>query len=186
LLPLAFYVGSLAFGGILLAASLFGAGDHHHDVDHGGETDHGHGGWFPFLSLRFWTFALSFFGLTGTALSLLGLGTVLLPAIAGAIGLGAGVTASRLFQRLAGAPVGLLAASPIGREGKLLLPVAKGQPGKLRLSVGGVSTDLVAETEAGEALTVGTPVLIVGLRGNVALVERSPASLPPVPSQESS
>src|SRR5581483_7770156 len=64
------YATALAVGGTLLAASLLLG---HHGVDHGHDFGHagsGHEG--PelglvaaFLSVRFWTFALAFFGLTG-------------------------------------------------------------------------------------------------------------------------
>jgi hypothetical protein len=68
----------------------------------------------------------------------------------------------------------------VGREGRVLLPVEKGKRGKVRLSIAGVSTDVIAETEGEGALAAGETALVVGMRGTVALVERSPATLPPV------
>jgi membrane protein implicated in regulation of membrane protease activity len=85
--------------------------------------------------------------------------------------------ASRLLGQLTRRPLGVVApaGAHIGRDGVLLLPVATGQAGKVRVSIGGASTDFVAETQAAEALPAGTAVLIVGFRGTVALVERNPA-----------
>jgi membrane protein implicated in regulation of membrane protease activity len=203
---LSIYLGSLLFGGVLLGASIFGGhgdgADHgdggHGDAGHGGhggDAGHGdghahgaghhhgphHASQLPFLSLRFWAFALAFFGLSGAALTWSAFGA-LTPLVAGGVGMGCGLLSSRVLSGLARRPVGLLGGSDahVGREGRLLLPVEKGTRGKVRLSIGGVSTDLIAETEAEGALAAGETALVVGMRGNVALVERSPASLPPI------
>jgi len=186
--PMALYLGCLAFGGLFLGASLFGGHDAHgggghdagHDGDHGGDTHDAapqHGAWLPFLSVRFWTFALAFFGLSGAALTAAGaVAAAVVPAVAGAVGVGAGYGASRLLGGLARRPVGLLGAgaSHIGREGVLLLPVGPGRRGKIRLTIGGASTDFVAETDENEALPAGATAIVVGLRDSVALVERPP------------
>ncbi|HMF41109.1 MAG TPA: hypothetical protein VKQ32_10455, partial [Polyangia bacterium] len=63
----------------------------------------------------------------------------------------------------------------VGREGELLLPVARGQRGKVRVTAGGVAVDLLAESDDDRPLPAGTTVLIVAMRGTVAVVERSPA-----------
>jgi hypothetical protein len=44
---------------------------------------------------------------------------------------------------------------------------------------GSGDVDLIAESEEDGALDAGTPVLIVEVRGNVAVVERSPETSPP-------
>jgi membrane protein implicated in regulation of membrane protease activity len=183
---LAFYLGCLAFGGLFLAATIVGG--HGDGADHGGADHqihdaHGPSQWLPLLSIRFWTFFVAFFGLTGSALTALGgLAAALVPALAAGAGLGAGVVASRFLGGLAGRPLGLVASSAahVGREGVLLLPVSRGQRGKIRLTIGGASTDLVAETEGGETLAAGTEAMVVEMRGAVAVVEPSPAALPPV------
>lgn len=180
---LSVYLGCLAFGGIFIGASMFGGHDHHgdaggHDGGHGDDGDHHghHGPWLPLLSVRFWTFSLAFFGLTGAVLTAAGaLTTALIPAVAGVLGLGSGYGASRVLGALANRPVGLLAASPVGKEGRVLLPIAVGQRGKIRVTSGGNSSDFVAETDANQTLPVGAAALIVAMRGNVAVVERSPA-----------
>ena len=200
---LSIYVGSLLFGGVLLGASVLGghgeggghgdlhAGghDHPHALARQGSTDgseHG-GGNLPFLSLRFWAFAIAFFGLSGTALSLFGALGALTPVVAGGFGLGCGYVAARVVGGLGRSTVGLLgdANSHLGREGQVLLPLARGQRGKIRLQIGGTSTDLVAETDGDGALLPGETALVVGMRGNVALVERNPALLsPPGPAKD--
>jgi membrane protein implicated in regulation of membrane protease activity len=180
---LSFYLGCMVFGGLFVGASLLGG----HDTDagdHGAGHDAAHGtssALLPLLSLRFWTFSLAFFGVAGTVLSAAGaLAGPVLAAVASGVGVGAGYGASRLLGSLARRPLGLVASGEahVGREGNLLLPVAPGQRGKIRLTVGGASVDLVAETDAGEPLPAGATALVVGLRGNVAVVERSPAELP--------
>jgi membrane protein implicated in regulation of membrane protease activity len=171
------------------------------DADHGGdahEHEHSHDQhaahvgasgylWFmgPFLSLRFWIFGLTFFGLTGSVLDGLRLSRPALTAVLAIVfGLVAGYVAARLFQALARQTVGEInrQGGYIGREGRLLLPVSRHQRGKLRVVVGGVTTDLIAESDNEAAMPAGTAVLVVGMRGTVALVERSPA--PDEPAQE--
>lgn len=193
---LSLYLASLALGGVMLAASFLGGDGHDagHDGDLQAGHDHdaspahahdatgqhaGHAGLLPFLSLRFWIFALTFFGLTGSIFSGLHLaGALATGLIAGLVGVGTGWSTARLLQKLTQKPVGLLppAESHIGSEGRLLLPVAVGQRGKIRIEARGQQIDLLAETESSEGMPVGRSALIVGLRGNVALVEPTPQS----------
>jgi membrane protein implicated in regulation of membrane protease activity len=182
-LPL--YIASLGLGGVVLLISLAGGhGDGHGDAgadhgDHGAhaEAESAHNALLlPFLSLRFWTFAAAFFGLTGLVLGGLGLAApALVPFIAGGVGLGSGYAASQIFRALARKPLGQLGTGGhVGREGKLLLPVGPSQRGKLRLSVAGQQVDLIAETTSERALPAGAPVLIIDMRGAVAVVEPVP------------
>jgi hypothetical protein len=99
------YLAALAFGGVLLIASLVGGHGHaDHDAGHadGHDGDHDHGAdadsaahaalVLPFLSLRFWIFGLTFFGLTGAILHGFGLAGPLATAIiASVMGLGMGL-----------------------------------------------------------------------------------------------
>jgi hypothetical protein len=188
---MAVYLAALAFGGILLVASLVGGHDHadHHAGDHGRGHATGHEASvathvalvLPFLSLRFWIFGLAFFGLTGAVLLGLRLTSPLAAAaLATALGLGFGYTAAWLFQTLARQTVGQLPpeGGQVGREGKLLLPVARGQRGMVRVIAGGAVTDLPAESDDERPMPVGTTVLIVAMRQTVAVVERSPTPGP--------
>src|SRR5512140_2086745 len=84
------YLAALAFGLVLIGASVFQGDGGGHDSggghDFGGAHDSGdghgdahgdadHGAFLTNLfSLRFWTYALGAFGMSGTALSLLGVG----------------------------------------------------------------------------------------------------------------
>jgi hypothetical protein len=131
------------------------------------------------LSLRFWIFAVTFFGLTGLVMTRLGGpgARAMAPLVAVPVGLAAGFVASRVFAALAGKSVGAVAPSSsyVGREGVLLLPVSRAQRGKLRLRVGATEVDLLAETDDDVELPIGTSVLVCGVRGQCLLVARNPA-----------
>ncbi|MGA7740612.1 MAG: NfeD family protein [Polyangia bacterium] len=181
------YIVCLLAGGVVLGASVFGGhdsggGDAHMGDTHAG-TDHaGHHDWagrLPFLSLRFWTWGVTFFGLAGVALTLGGTPTSLIPWLAATGGVGSGWGASWALGRLTRDAVGVLpeASSHIGREGKLLLPLRRGARSKIRLSIGGVETDLLAETDLETEIPAQSTVLVVGMRGLTALVEPTPAAL---------
>lgn len=188
------YGACVAFGGVMLLASMLIGHDVTGDSGElpapggdahvpGGTPGHGSGGAAVIasvLSLRFWVFAVTFFGLTGLALLKLG-GSgarALAPLIAAPVGLGAGVVASRVFAVLGGKPVGVVAPSSayVGREARLLLPVSRTQRGKLRLRVGATEVDLLAETDDDGELPGGAPVLIVSVRGQYVVVSLNPVS----------
>jgi len=190
------YIVCLIAGGIVLGASMLGGhdsdggGDAHMGDAHAGETggdayaEHDaqvHHDWLgklPFLSLRFWTWAATFFGLTGLLLTLTGTSATLALVLAIATGVGIGWGASYVFAKLARTVVGVLpeASSHIGCEGHLLLPLPRGERSKVRLRVGGADVDLVAESDGQEALPAGASVWVVGLRGTHVVVEASPVS----------
>jgi membrane protein implicated in regulation of membrane protease activity len=180
---LAIYIGALLFGGVLVAASALGLG--HHSVD-GFSADaadphaegSGHGSLIALFGVRFWSFAAMFFGLTGLLLHVAGVAFA--PVVAGVVGIAAGLAASVFFRRMTREVVGRVgeASALIGRQGKLMLPVARAQQGKVRLAhPGGGSTDLVATTDEDEALAANVEVIVVEVRGNVAVVARAPAAL---------
>ena len=186
------YVGSLLFGGVLIAASFFGAG-HDTDVHVGGDT--GHGTWrrarsepgvgaiLSLFGLRFWSFGSRVLRPDRRRPALIGgpALAVAAPLISGGVGVAAGLGASTAFRALARDTIGQVkgASALVGREGRLLLPVARTQRGKVRMPVpGGGHVDLLAESDDDDALDAGVEVLIVEVRGNVAIVERAPAALP--------
>ena len=132
------------------------------------------------FGLRFWSFGAAFFGLTGVILHLIGgpALAVAAPLISAGVGVAAGLGASTAFRALARDTIGQVkgASALVGREGRLLLPVARAQRGKVRMPVpGGGHLDLLAESDDDDALDAGVDVLIVEVRGNVAIVERAPA-----------
>lgn len=192
------YGACVAFGGVMLLASMLighghdaagdiaplpGAGEGAADGAAAPAPGHGGGGgvWAlaVVLSLRFWIFAVTFFGLTGLVLTRLGgpAARGMAPLVAVPVGLAAGFVASRVFAALAGRSVGAVAPSSsyIGREGVLLLPVSRTQRGKLRLRVGATEADLLAETDDEGELPIGASVLICGVRGQCLVVARNPA-----------
>jgi membrane protein implicated in regulation of membrane protease activity len=181
---LAIYIGALLFGGVLIAASAFGAGDHPvdgfaaHAADAHAEGSL-HGQIVALFGLRFWSFGAGFFGVAGLVLRVAGApGGV---AVAAAIGVAAGLGASVFFRKMTREAVGRVgdAGALVGREGKLLLPVTRVQPGKVRLAQpAGGSVDLVAEVHDEETLAAGAEVMVVEVRGNVAVVTRAPAARP--------
>ena len=181
------YIVCLLAGGGVLGASMFGGhdsdgGDAHVGDAHGDGAHDGHHEWaarLPFLSLRFWTWGVTFFGLAGVALTLGGTPASLIPVLAAAGGVGSGWGASWALGRLTRDAVGVLpeASSHIGREGKLLLPLRRGERSKIRLSIGGVETDLLAETDLETEIPAPSTVLVVGMRGLTAVVEPTPAAL---------
>lgn len=184
------YVFSLVVGGVFLGvSSIFGSKDA--DAGHDGDVGGGHDGdgglddahhgaevvatWMPFLSLQFWMFAMAFFGLTGTVLEGFGLaGTIGTAATAAALGLGAGFSASYALHKLKHDKVesNIGASDYIGRNATVLLPVAKGQQGKVRIQVKGQLIDLVAQTDDEDQLNAKDEVLVIEMREHVAVVER--------------
>jgi hypothetical protein len=168
------YLGAVAFGVTLLAASFLLGGK---------DTDHGDGGhadmglaWAPFGSLRFWVFFLTFGGGAGFALTKLGSSAVIAGVGAGAIGWIAGALAVTVIRSMTkhSASSEVASAELVGVTGTLLLPVAPGQPGKVRVEIKGRAEDYVANVvEDGGNLPTGTTVLIVaeGERGSLLVTK---------------
>jgi len=188
---LVLYLITLIVGGVLLLLSIVAgggdhAGDHVGDVGgHGGHGDgdshahgHGHGpgeaahvgvaealhSWLPFGSLRFWTFFAAFFGLTGTAMTTLGLaGPIAIAALAGAVGYVSGLLLVRTIRQLHQHPSdsSLAAADLVGATAQVLVSIASGRTGKVRLHLKGRAVDLLAETEEPAELAAGERALVI-------------------------
>jgi len=159
------YLGAVAFGVTLLVASFLLGGK---DTGHGGghHADSAPGlGWAPITSLRFWVFLCTFGGGAGYALVALGSSDAI--AGAGALGVGwlSGTLAVGIVRRLTktSASSGVEGSDLIGTTGTLLLPVAKGKPGKVRVAVKGRTDDFVAYLVDDDApeLPTGSKVLII-------------------------
>lgn len=179
---LAAYLVCLIVGGVLVAVSLLG-GDHHggagghgaevdaHAAGHAGEADHGGPldallSWLPLSSLRFWTFFAAFFGLTGTALAMAtGAGPVATAIAAVAIGYGAAIALTRAIRALQGSASNssLAASDLIGATAKVLVPLAAGRIGKVRLHIKDRTIDLLAETNETEELAAGESALVIAV-----------------------
>lgn len=183
---MAIYLGSMLIGGVLVALSVLG-GDHgHNDLDgdaaDGGAGDHGSGaadavlGWLPLASFRFWTFFAAFFGLTGTALTMLGTASPVVVGAAVAVGYASGLMLTRALRRLqATTDSSLGEADLVGAGAVVLLPVGGGRTGKVRLHIKGRTVDLLAESEEAE-MAAGERVLVIGApAGGHVVVARAPA-----------
>jgi hypothetical protein len=180
----AIYIGALLFGGVLILASVFGAGEHAVDVHSSDVSDpHAEGSGHVLLAalfgIRFWSFGAAFFGLTGLLLRVLGAPALAAP-VGAVVGAAAGFAASLLFRKMTREAVGSVgdAGALVGREGRLLLPVTSAQQGKVRIAQpGGGHVDLIAALNGSdETLAVGAEVIVVDVRGTVAVVTRSPSA----------
>ncbi len=168
------YLGALAFGITLLVASLvLGGKDAGHDGHVEGDVAMG---WAPVGSLRFWVFVLAFGG--GAGLALTELGSSEWVSAGGALGIGwlSGAVAVAIVANLkkhsVSSEVGV--AELVGTTGQLVLPVAPGKPGKVRVDVKGRTEDFVANlVEDGAELPTGTAVLIIaeGDRGSLLVAK---------------
>lgn len=186
------YLAALVFGAILLAASAWKGGsasagdaDADHDTHTPNDTHEAtllDGPLALVLSVRFWTFGLAFFGLTGLALEGFALvPSTVVPFVAAAVGAGCGLGAAQLLRALARGTTGALpdAESHVGREGRVLLPIARGQRGKVRIRTAAGEADFVAELDASQSrpLRTGERIWIVAMRGSTALVATPPHDL---------
>lgn len=173
------YLITLIVGGVLVGASILSGADHH--GGHGGDTD-GHGGghehadaahggfmdalmsWLPVASLRFWTFFAAFFGLTGTAMTVLGAaGPIRIAIAAVGVGYASGLLLTRVIRRLHrdSSDSSLGEADLVGATAQVLLPLSPGRSGKVRLHVKDRSVDLLAETQDAEEVRAGESVLVI-------------------------
>ncbi|HUS28958.1 MAG TPA: hypothetical protein VMZ53_10615 [Kofleriaceae bacterium] len=169
----------MAFGITLLGASFLLGGK---DTDHG-DSGHHHGdgaaaglAWAPFGSLRFWVFFFTFGGGAGFALTKMGTSSVVTAVGAGVIGWIAGALAVTVIRSMTKNSVSseVGAAELVGMTGTLTLPVAPGQPGKVRVDVKGRTEDFVANVvEDVGTLPTGSSVLIVaeGERGSLLVTK---------------
>jgi hypothetical protein len=166
------YLGAVAFGVTLLVASFVLGGK---DTDHGGGGHHDADvgiAWLPVGSLRFWVFLFTFGGGAGYALAKLGSSSVVAGVGAGAIGWIAGALAVTVIRGMTKGSVSSDVGSDdlVGATATVTLPVAPGQPGKIRVEIKGRAEDFVANVvEDGGNLPTGTTVLIVaeGERGSL-------------------
>jgi membrane protein implicated in regulation of membrane protease activity len=169
------YLGAVAFGVTLLVASFLLGGK---------DTDHGGGGhdadmalaWAPIGSLRFWVFLFTFGGGAGFALTKLGSSSVIAGVGAASIGWISGALAVTVIRSMTkhSASSEVASAELVGVTGTLVLPVAPGQPGKVRVEIKGRAEDFVAHgVEDGGNLPTGSTVLIVaeGERGSLLVAK---------------
>lgn len=184
-----YVVLSIVGGGLLLLSMVSGgheAGGHElSHADH--DTDAAASIIGVVASLRFWTYFCAFFGVAGLLLTLLaGLGPGLALGLSAFMGLSAGVliaTFTRALNRSQStSTVGQ--AELAGRSGEVLVEIAPGQAGKVRLDLGGELLDLVAVADATLRLPAGTRVVVLSFEGERALVTPEAALLDATPRGE--
>lgn len=190
------YLFALVLGGILLGASMLlgssGSGAGHAEAELGhaelGHADHDHGleahdasGGFEsflvaFLSMRFWTFFLAFFGLTGVVLDGFGLVTssILAGAIAVAMGAGSGAAAVWIMRRVRADDSNSAAHARdfVGKTGRVMVGFGPGQTGKVRVEVRGSTVDLLAVPIDESTFAAKEEIIIVEMEGTRVKVAR--------------
>lgn len=184
---LSLYLIALLVGGFLLALSMLGGhdtdvdadvdfdADADIDADADADADLDGGGfdaimaWLPFASLRFWTFFAAFFGLTGVILDIGELATPWVSlGIAVGVGYVTGASTTRLIRKLRSERVdsSLSRDDCIGETARVVLPIAKGDPGKVRLDIKGRTVELTADTEEESGLAVGQRCVIYEVKSD--------------------
>ena len=123
--------------------------------------------WLPLLSLRFWTFGLCFFGLTGLLLTWVqpGLEAWLVALIALLMGLFCGLVAALVLRSLSRQSVSSLIKPEAltGQLGTVEIPFDTHSRGKVSLSIGGSIVSFFAITQEEREFQKGDAVLVVGL-----------------------
>jgi membrane protein implicated in regulation of membrane protease activity len=172
---LAAYLISLIVGGVLVAMSVLAGADHADhalgDAGGNGNGDAGHDGvldavfsWFPIASIRFWTFFAAFFGLTGTAMTVLDVaGKVPIAIAAVAVGYASGLVLTRVIRRMqrTTSDSSLGEADLVGATARVLLPVSASRPGKVRVHMKDRSVDFMAQAHEAAEIAAGENVLVV-------------------------
>ena len=198
------YLGSLALGTVLIGASIiFGDGDTGTDVDFDGDLDvdgdvfgggldvdaddllimkdpgdaiAGAGTWLPFLSLRFWTFALASFGASGALLHFLDVTGIIGIISSTGMGVAIGTGASWVFRQLqltqVSGNVGMFDVQ--GKEATVLLAVGPEKMGKVRVLLDGQMVDLPATTRAEETIERDAKALVLQVEDGVAHITPVP------------
>lgn len=175
------YLAALAFGLVLIGASVLQGDGGGHESGDGTADDHGggdadHGAFLTnLLSLRFWTYALGAFGMSGTALSLLGVKPALHVPVSVVLGVVVGTGVAALFRSLGRGAATSPASTEafLGSEGEVVLPLLPDGLGKIRLHVGEQDVELPARTGS-EPIQIRERVVVVRFRDGVAEVEPAP------------
>jgi membrane protein implicated in regulation of membrane protease activity len=130
-----------------------------------------------FLSVRFWVFASLGFGLSGTIMHYL-FSSATLTALLTALGMGlfSGLAAALTFRALKTTSSEHAVDTSKEAERKLarvIVPLHRGEPGKIRIDIRGQAVDLLAYTDDDE-IARGEMVVITEMEGETAQVTRVP------------
>lgn len=170
---LSIYYFCLILGGIFIALSALSGidgvdFDHYFDCDL--EINQSRRLWLPFFNLKFWTFGIGFFGLTGVLLSRIQ--PPLLPTnitiISLVIGLFCGIAISLVMRSLSYRQVNSLVRSNdlVGIIGIVEIPFDQNSKGKVKLTVKSSQLYLMAYTQESRLFAKGEEVLVVGMENN--------------------
>ncbi len=193
------YLFALIVGGVLLGSSvLLGGHDDDLDFDADGDLDLDVGGdadfdvdvdadaggldkglsldsegdalWF-LKSLRFWTFFLAFFGLTGVTLDGLDLaGQWVSFAVALAVGGVVGGTAAWSIRKLSRDVSGAVPEGTdyVGKTARVVVPIRDGSVGKVRVELRGAIVDVLATSD--EAFSAQEEAIIIEMEDGRARI----------------
>lgn len=181
-----YIVAAIVGGGLLLASAL--TGGHGHDADHDFSHDHdvaSHDAstdhdasheagtdwamWLPFLSLRFWTYALATFGLIGwssEALTTTPSPTILMVSIIAGVVIGSAVATVMRYLMRANFDSAARSADLLGVTGKVTVPVQSAAEGKVRLTVKGDTIDFLALSNDDRSFPSGEEVVVVAVEND--------------------
>ena len=138
--------------------------------------------WLPFLSVRFWTFGLCFFGLAGLLLFVVQptMPKAIALIISLAFGIFCGWSVALAMRSLQEAKIDSLVRTSdlIGLSGTVEIPFDKSSKGKVRLNVKGSLVDLAAFTEENKEFALGEEVFVVGVENNKLWVVSQEAIAP--------
>ncbi len=155
------------------------------DVDVDADADGGDGGvdvetrvgkkYRPWFSFKFYTFAACFFGMTGLLLTLVGQGESALGiGLSSALGLVAGLGVSYMLHyadKESGSNRAAGERDFLGAQARVLLPIEKGERGRVRVRIEGRTVDLRAETESDDVvLGINDECFVLGIEDDVAKV----------------
>jgi membrane protein implicated in regulation of membrane protease activity len=172
---LGLYIVSGIIGlGLILVSIFTGHGDHSGGDAHHGDND-GHDGdvWLPFFSIRFWTYTLGTFGLTGALLTLLTDQKPTPVLVASAFtGILLGLLVSGLMRSVQKFDTASLykPSTLTGKTGILLVATRPGQDGKVRIQLPDESVDITARGYDGETIEANQTVVVVAMDRDIALV----------------
>lgn len=172
------YLVALIVGGVLVLLSAIGGhGGHELALEHDAhvEIDHGPDLWLPFLSLRFWTYGLAAFGLTGVlmvTLAALAPGGALPWSIGAGILVGTMVSAITRWAMKSESGSSAKGEDFLGKTGRVMVPIGANLPGKVRMQVKGDWVEMLALTEGGEDIQSDEEVVVVGIENDRARVVR--------------
>jgi membrane protein implicated in regulation of membrane protease activity len=131
--------------------------------------------WIPFLSIRFWTYAIGTFGVIGVLLSLVSRAQEpAIVTISGVTGFAMGLVAACAYRWAQKCQTSSAVSENdyVGTEAHVLVAARPGHPGKVRMSIRGDLIDMIAATEGDKSIEAGEEVLVVGLDGSQVRIAR--------------